>query len=246
MQLSKRLEAVAGMVTPGNRVADIGCDHAYVSIYLLNKGIAPSVVAMDVNEGPLVRARENIKKYGFGDRIDTRKSNGLEKLNAGEADTVLIAGMGGALMVDIILEHKEVVSSLKELILQPQSEIFKVRQMLCDIGFFITHENMVKEDGKYYVMMKAEESVLFEDKYKLAGEEHFHFGRLLLEQRHPILLEFFNKERLMNQNIYQSLLAEPTENSILRQAEIKDKLELIDKGLSYFQKKGDVEYENEY
>lgn len=237
MQLSKRLLAVASLVTPNNRVVDVGCDHAYTSIYLVENNIIPYAIAMDINQGPIDRARENIKKYGFEARIDARKSTGLEKLSVGEADTILIAGMGGALTIQILSEQLEVVKAARELVLQPQSEIHLVRRMLHDNGFFITKENMIKDDGKYYVMMKAEDMALVKDKeaYDLTKKEHFYYGRILLEQQHPILSEFLLRELRLCENLYRVLVAEPTQNSILRQKEIMDKIELIEQGLRYYQ-----------
>ncbi|TAH71178.1 MAG: SAM-dependent methyltransferase, partial [Anaerolineaceae bacterium] len=154
MQLSKRLHAVAEMVTPGNRVADIGCDHAYTTIYLLIKGISPFVVAMDINQGPLDRAKENVERFGLADKVSIRKSDGLKKLHVGEVDTIMMAGMGGRLMLQILTSCMKISSSAKELVLQPQSEINLVRKTLKELGYIIIKENMLKEDGKYYVIMK--------------------------------------------------------------------------------------------
>ena len=135
MQLSLRLKTVADSVTGGNRVADVGCDHAYIAIHLAENNIAPRVVAMDVNKGPLSKAMENIEIRGLEDRIETRLSDGLARLNPGEADTVVIAGMGGALMVRILTEGESALKEVKELILQPQSEIFLVRRHLHTNGY---------------------------------------------------------------------------------------------------------------
>ncbi|WP_281532059.1 tRNA (adenine(22)-N(1))-methyltransferase [Anaerocolumna aminovalerica] len=155
MQLSKRLQAVADSVTKGNRVADVGCDHAYISIYLISQNIAPSVIAMDVNKGPLERGQENIKRLGLGGQIETRLSDGLYKLNPGEADTILIAGMGGALTVRILEEGLASVKKCRELVLQPQSELAFVRKFLEQIEFEIVAEQMLIDDGKYYTIIKA-------------------------------------------------------------------------------------------
>ena len=95
MQLSKRLETVAGMVQSGGVVADVGCDHGFTSIFLVKKDLAKKAVAMDINPGPIERAREHIAQYEMEDRIETRLSDGLDGLTAGEADTILISGMGG-------------------------------------------------------------------------------------------------------------------------------------------------------
>ncbi len=237
MQLSKRLQAVADMVTFGSRVADIGCDHAYVSIYLIEHEISPHIIAMDVNQGPIDRAKDNIVKYGYENRIETRKSDGLEKLNAGEADTILIAGMGGALTVQILTDRLEVLQSVKELVLQPQSETEKVRHMLQEQNFLIIDESMIKEDGKYYVMMKAvhaDRKAEPQADYILKKPEHFHYGRMLLEQKHPVLKEFLQWEYNLCEGIMQSLLQERTDHIRQRQKEIMDRMRLIQSGLLYY------------
>jgi tRNA (adenine22-N1)-methyltransferase len=236
MQLSKRLHAVASLVTPGNRVADVGCDHAYTSIYLAENNISPHIIAMDVNQGPIDRAKENIIKYGYEALIDTRKSNGLEKLEQGEAQTILIAGMGGGLTIQILTERMEIVQSVKELILQPQSDIHRVRSMLSEYDFVITKEDMLKEDGKYYVMMKAEPRHLVQEyeAYVLTRNEHYYFGRLLLEQQNPVLSELLLWDKSLCENIIRTLGTEQTENSLLRQKELTEKIELINGGLGYY------------
>ena len=236
MQLSKRLQAVADLVTPGNRVADVGCDHAYISIYLIEHEISPQIIAMDVNQGPIDRAKENIIKYRCDDRIETRKSNGLQELKPGEADTILIAGMGGALTIQILTERTEVLKSARELVLQPQSEIHKVRHMLQENNLFIIEENMMKEDEKYYVMMKAVPKNLLKDstEFILKEEEQFNYGKLLLEQRNPVLYEFLLWDLSLCEGIIRALLSETTDNSLLRQKEMKERIAMINCGLGYF------------
>ncbi|MDD4111824.1 MAG: class I SAM-dependent methyltransferase [Herbinix sp.] len=236
MQLSKRLQAVAEMVTPGNRVADIGCDHAYTSIYLLTNRISPYVVAMDINQGPLDRAKENVEKYGIDGKISIRKSDGLKMLNPGEVDTILIAGMGGRLMLQILTSRMNIISAAKELVLQPQSETYLVRKALKELGYMIIKEKMLKEDGKYYVIMKLRpwtESLNDKD-YQLLKPEHIYFGRLLLEERNPVLLEHLQSERLQYKKIYQELITLPTKQSIQRQNEIIDLIRLMDYAISYY------------
>lgn len=155
VRLSKRLTALAEMVTGGNRLADIGTDHGYIPIYLCMEGKIPSAIAMDINEGPLQRAGEHILEYGLSDRIETRLSDGLEKLLPKEAETILIAGMGGGLVKKILSEGGHALDGVKELILQPQSEVSQVRSYVRETGFCIVDEDMVEEDGKFYPMMKV-------------------------------------------------------------------------------------------
>ena len=128
--LSERMLRTAEFISRGNRTADVGCDHAYTSIYLVEQGIAPQVIAMDVNKGPLARAKDNVEKFGMAERISLRLSDGLEALLQGEADTILIGGMGGPLMERILSAYPEKVDRAKELVLQPQSEIGQFRRFV--------------------------------------------------------------------------------------------------------------------
>ncbi|BCN32239.1 tRNA (adenine(22)-N(1))-methyltransferase [Anaeromicropila herbilytica] len=254
MQLSKRLQAVADLVTVGNRVADIGCDHAYTSIYLMENHIASHIIAMDINKGPLERANENIEKTGFKDRIETRLSDGAAKLKEDEVDTILIAGMGGSLMVKILSDSESVVSMVNEFILQPQSEIFLVRKYLHEIGCDIQYETMFIDEGKYYVVIKATRDTKNmianpsdeEDKKrhydpkrlpkKYDKEVHYLYGKLLLENKNRILEEFLEKEYHTTSNILNHLTEKETEHAKERVEELKQKLQYIIEGMNYYDK----------
>lgn len=153
--LSDRLSAIVSMVTPGNRVCDIGCDHGFVPIYLVKQGISPSALAMDVREGPLSQAKIHIRDYNLENLIQTRLSDGLSAFRAGEAETLICAGMGGRLLMRILSEEADKAASFRELILQPQSEVGQFRAFLRRQGYLCVDENMIEEDGKFYPMMKA-------------------------------------------------------------------------------------------
>lgn len=155
IKLSKRLQAVCDMVDAGSRVCDVGCDHAFVEIRLLQEGKAASALAMDVADGPLSKARTNLELTEMEDRCVLRKSDGLAEYRAGEADTMICTGIGGILMRSILDAEPEKAASFRQLILSPQTEIALVREWLCHNGFLITAEKFLLEDGKYYTIMKA-------------------------------------------------------------------------------------------
>lgn len=234
MQLSKRLEAVASFVTEGNRVVDVGTDHGYIPIYLVEIGKTKDAIAIDINRGPLERAESNIKKSGLEDRIKTRLSDGLRMLRKDEADTVVIAGMGGSLIIKILSEGKEVLKSVKELVLSPQSEISLVRKYLNEEEFSIIEETMLKEDGKYYTVMKAVRGKMKQELLK----EHlvfFDYGEYLLRKADPILKEFLLKEENACRIIEGELLKQDSEATRTRLTEIRQQLKSIMEALKYYE-----------
>ncbi len=228
MQLSQRLSSVASMVTAGNCLADVGTDHGYVPIYLYERNIIPRAIAMDVNKGPLERAALHIAESGMKEAIETRLSDGLTALKPGEADSVVIAGMGGPLIIRILSAHPEVTESLKELILQPQSEISEVRIWLYEQGYEIVEEHMVFEDGKYYPMFKAVENPEAE---KLTDLE-YKYGKISVLGEPEVLRAYLVREIANKQNILQKLNEETTEKSKGRAVEIKALLAELEEMLS--------------
>ncbi|NBJ80677.1 SAM-dependent methyltransferase [bacterium 1XD42-94] len=155
MKLSKRLELVLSFVKPVETAADIGTDHAYVPVELVRRGTAKHAVAADVRKGPLLRAKESIASAGLEHAIDTRLSDGLAGFLAGEAGAVVIAGMGGELLLHIMEQGRHMWDTVTQWILSPQSELYKVRKWLPANGFAIEKEGMVSEDGKYYTVMSV-------------------------------------------------------------------------------------------
>lgn len=204
--LSERLRTVAGMVTVGNAVCDVGCDHGFVPIYLVQQGISPKVIAMDLREGPLRAAREHVAAYGLEGQIVTRLSDGLHNYEKNEADTLICAGMGGGLMMRILAENREKTDSFRELILQPQSEVEKFRRFLRESGYRILDEEMVEEDGKFYQAIRAagagngecgKEARMDEKLCKLQDR----YGPVLLQKKTPVFFEFLEREAAVYEEI---------------------------------------------
>lgn len=235
--LSDRLQAIADMVTVGNRVCDVGCDHGFVPIYLIKQGISPKVIAMDVNEGPIKRAIAHIQEYGAGAYIETRLSDGLRSFREGEADSLICAGMGGRLMMRILQEDEAKTASFKEMILQPQSELQQFRCFLRSHGYLIVEENMIEEDGKFYPMMKAvkgeKESLIQCDNLPrtLSGELVWRnqmedrYGAVLLKKKSIVLYRYLEREKHTYEEILKKLNGyvkdEDRKNSRYEEVEMK-------------------------
>ena len=150
-----RLSLCADMVRGGSRLADIGTDHGYLPIALCLSGAFPSALACDINPLPLRSAQENIAKYGLSDRIQTRLSDGLKAVRPDEADDIVIAGMGGELIRDILAAAPWVKDETKKLILQPMTHHEDLVMWLVENGFAITEQKAALDEGKYYTAFSA-------------------------------------------------------------------------------------------
>lgn len=233
--LSKRLTFLSGMVTEGHVLADVGTDHGYIPIFLVKQGKIPNAIAMDIRQGPLLRAREHIEAYGLGGYIQTRLSDGVASLREGEADTILIAGMGGSLVLHILTEGKNVIESAKELILQPQSEIEKVREYLCRSGYGITEEKILREDGKFYQMFACKPQRGKEGSLAAADPVFFRYGEMLLGERDPVLKEYLFYRKRQYEDILSSLERQQINTGIReRKEQIGLELAYLEQALTYW------------
>ena len=229
MELSKRLQAVADLVSDGLVVADVGTDHGYIPIYLIETKKSPKAFAMDVNKGPLLRAKEHIAEHGLTSSIETRLSDGVRALKKGECECVVVAGMGGALTIKIMEEGKDIFRDLKEFVLQPQSELQKVRAYLYQNAYSIVEENMVLDDGKFYPMFRV-----------INGQsQEYHaielcYGKLLLEQKNAVLKTFLQKEKAVKELILSNLEQSFGEHIETRRKEIQEELEGIEYALQRY------------
>ncbi len=171
MIVSKRMIEIAGMVSPGNSVCDIGTDHAYIPIYLVKNKIAPRVIACDLREEPLKMAATHIAEEGVTDRVNLRLCDGLSGLNPGEAETITISGMGGELIISILKNGQKVLESVSELVLSPQTKLAYFREEILKMGLWISQEKMVIEDGKYYFIVKCIKDPLAKERWEKECEK---------------------------------------------------------------------------
>lgn len=195
-----RLECIKSMVTKCKTAADIGTDHGYVAEMLLNDNTCEKVIATDLNEGPLNRAIEYLTSKNINLKCDFRLGSGLTVLNDNEADAIVIAGMGGELIADILETSKSIAKEVSQLILQPMTTAEKLRRYLYENGFKIIDEKIVKEYHHYYFIIKAEPGTS-----ELQDEIYYEFSRHLIEKKDTLMIEYMDKILNINENIIYSL-----------------------------------------
>ena len=224
MKLSLRMETVKNAVVPCETVCDVGCDHGFVSIALVEEGIAQHVIACDINKGPLAAAAENIKAAGLTDRIETRLSDGLHKVaKEDRPDAIVIAGMGGALTVKILTEGRDVLGTVSQLVLQPQSELFLVRKWLRTEGYNITKECFLFDMGKPYFVIDARpgEPTPHSDEENAFFDE---YSEYLCKEKNPLYREYLKKGIENNESYLKGMPA-------AKRNELESKTELMKKAL---------------
>ena len=201
MKLSGRLLHVALMVPVCNCLADIGTDHGYIPIYCINNNIANYAIACDIKKGPIKIAKANIKKYNLENKIETRIGDGLSTLNKGEADVIVIAGMGGNIISSIIENEKEIALKSSCLVVQPMQYPEMVRYYAVNNGFLIEDEDLVKEDNKYYHIIRMIKGK--ENKYE--NEAYYFTGKRLIEKGNPLIKEYIEYKIYEYGNILKEL-----------------------------------------
>ena len=238
VKLSERFSHLAALVSQDAILADVGTDHGYIPIYLIQTGRISRAYAMDIGKGPLLRAKEHVQACGLGEYITLRLSDGVAALAPKEADSILIAGMGGGVTLHILTEGEMVVKNAKELILQPQSEISRVREYLYANGYWIDREDMVFEDGKYYPMMHVIPGGIKEHTTrheKEAWEVIYRYGEQLLKDKNDVLHQYLLHSIEQYEMILANLTkANQTEAIEARRKEISVELSYAKMALTYW------------
>lgn len=232
MQLTPRLKAIADSISHCKNVADIGSDHAYLPIYLVKSKRVEKAIASDVNIGPSNISKARIKYYGLEGIIDVRVGYGLKVLEPNEVDVIVISGMGGLLIIDIIKESLNISRDAQMLILQPMKDSYLLRKWLVENSFDITDEEIVKEENKFYEIIW----VVPTNKVKRTQSVSF-IGNKLLEKPSPILLEYLNNKIDEYQKIIKKLENHNTPNSIKRQEQCHHMLEYYKEAKKWVQQK---------
>lgn len=200
LKLSRRLQALANFVPVGAKVADIGTDHAFLPCYLVKEGIVPFAIGIDVKEGPFQSAGRTVSAYHLKDQISIRLGDGLIPLQPGEVDVVILAGMGGNTMIEILEGSPQVVEGLHDLVLQPMNGAEYMRRWLTANEWIIVAEDLLLEDGHYYQIIKATRGT----GQAVDGME-LYYGPLLIANRHRLLPELIEKDIQALQDIIEQL-----------------------------------------
>ncbi|MBU5313583.1 class I SAM-dependent methyltransferase [Tissierella carlieri] len=208
MKLSERLLTLANLVPKNSIVADIGTDHGYIPAYLIENKISKKVIGTDISKGSLDKIIEYVKELGFEDKIDSRLGDGLEVIKPYEVDTVIIAGMGGLLIRDILEKHKEISNSIIDFILQPMVAAKELRQYLIENNFEIIKEELVKEENKYYEIIHAKKGKTFIEK-----EIYYEISPILIQNKHPLLKEYIEVKMIAAKKILKEIEGIDTEKS---------------------------------
>ncbi len=223
------------MAEHSKTVADVGCDHAHTCIWLLENGMAERCIGMDVRLGPLRKAEENLELYEQKDRTELRLGYGLDKLLPGEADTIVIAGMGGDMIRDILEKDSKTNMVTKQqpypyLVLQPQSHYYNVRKWLFDNGFEILNEDICEEDNKFYPCIRARAIFGYKAEEELQKKHdpvEICFGPILIERKHPVLIKFLEVEYRKTVYRLDQIAKGGTDEAVSRKAEVERFLEII-------------------
>lgn len=204
MKLSDRLQLIADEIIAGETMADIGTDHGFLPLYLMESGICPHVIMADISKGSLAKADENCRLAGPGKTYDLRLGDGIDVLKDGEVDVVVIAGMGGLLIRDILDWNVKKSRSIKRYIFQPRNKAGVLRYWLYLNGFDIEKESLVRE-GKYIceiLTVRTAEDV----KRNAECTADFDYPDRLLEWRGPLTEEYLRSKLELENNIYQNIL----------------------------------------
>lgn len=219
MKLTARLKAVADFVEKGSAIADVGSDHGYLSVYLKENDMADKVIASDINQGPVNNAISTVKQCGFAGKIDVRLGGGLTPYVIGEVNSCAIAGMGGLLIRDILVESRELVDTLDYMILQPQIAQDELRRWLINNGFTIEDEKVAVEGNKIYEIIKVRKGTM-----EIGDEINLEIGYKLLKKDDSDSIRFIENKISKYAHIKNSITKQGSENAKVLLKEIDEKL----------------------
>ena len=223
MRLTGRLAALAAFVPQGVRLADIGTDHAYLAIELVQDNVIVSAIAGDVHAGPYKAAREHVEALGLEQRVSVRLGNGMSVLSPGEVEIIVIAGMGGQTIIEILNNNPEVTRTVKRLILQPMVATASVRHWLEDNGWYLVNERLVEDEGRLYEIVVAEQGDA------LACEPVLYdIGRILWNDKPDLLILHIDQLITQTKRVLGEMAISKNARNSLKYVEYKERLEQLE------------------
>lgn len=218
VKLNNRLLEIANFIKPNHSIIDVGCDHALLSIYLVQNKCPKKVIASDIKEGPLEHARENIKKYKVEDQIKLKLGQGIEPIEE-DIDTIIISGMGGLNMIGILKYTPSKYKKVDTIILSPNSDTDKVRKEICKLGFFIEQETLIKEKNIIYPI------ICFKRGKKRYQYHEYLYGPILMKKMDSLFLEYLEKEKKQKEKLIEVL----PKKYLKKRWQLKKELKVISK-----------------
>ena len=216
MKINERLKKIGDLVEANSFCLDVGCDHAFLDIYLVKRNQNIKAVASDIAEGPLAQAKQNIKRERLEKEIETRLGDGLSTYTD-DIDTIIISGMGGRNMIGIMKASPNVLKKVKTIILSPNNYQEDVKRYCCKNGFYIEKEEFVKEKKFIYQI------IIFKKGKKHYSKKEYFFGPIFLEKKGPLFQEYFKRE-ITTREIVLSLLPK---NFYLKRIQLKREIQMI-------------------
>lgn len=214
MKINDRLKHIGDLVEANSFCLDIGCDHAFLDIYLVKQNKNIKAIASDIAEGPVKQARENIKREGLEDTIEVRLGNGLDTYSD-EVNTVIISGMGGRNMIGIFKNNMKVLKKIDTIIVSPNNYQIDVKKFLTNNGFYIDDEELVKEKKFIYQIIK------FKRGRKHYTRKEFFFGPVLLKKKGNLFEEYYKREKLSREILISILPKNYRYKKFITKREIK-------------------------
>ena len=217
-KLNDRLLSIASLVEENRKIIDVGCDHALLSIYLVQNNKPLKVIASDIKEGPLLHAKENIKKYKVENKIKAKLGNGIEPIEE-DINTIIISGMGGLNMIGILKYNPSKYKNVDTIILSPNSDCDKVRKEICKLGFYIDNEILVKDKNIIYPIIRFKRG-----KRKYSYKDYL-YGPILIENHDSLFIEYLQKEKATKEKLIKVMPRKYFE----RRWQLKKELKVINK-----------------
>lgn len=220
MKISKRLKFIGDLIKDKSVILDVGCDHALLDIYTVLNKKNIKAYASDINELPLEQAKKNIKENKLEKKIKTIQMNGIENVPK-DANTIVISGLGGVTINNILNNNKENLKNIETIILSPNNDFIKVRKNLKNIGYYIEEEYLIEDKKVIYLILK-----LTKGNKKYSKKELF-FGPILIKKQDKVFKKYF-KDEIIRRNILLKLLPN---KYFIKKYKIKNEIRLINKNL---------------